>query len=99
MKTDNPPLAIHKAMIIIPGILQRELTNNEDPNKVRITQPVNDDPTQVWTITHGSTLSPRLPSRAPYQFLSHDGLNMDHPGSKEAQELIAVIKEEGSHIW
>eukprot|EP00972_Heterocapsa_arctica_P094966 14005613-Heterocapsa_arctica.AAC.1 len=38
-------------------------------------------------------------SRAPFQFLSHDGLNIDHPGSKEAQELITSIREEGSHIW
>eukprot|EP00972_Heterocapsa_arctica_P021915 3225210-Heterocapsa_arctica.AAC.1 len=38
-------------------------------------------------------------SRAPFQFLSHDGLKIDHPGSKEAQELISVIKEEGNLIW
>eukprot|EP00972_Heterocapsa_arctica_P077944 11495148-Heterocapsa_arctica.AAC.1 len=47
VKTDNPPLTIHKAMVIILGILQRGLTNNGEPNKVRITQPVNYDTTQV----------------------------------------------------
>eukprot|EP00972_Heterocapsa_arctica_P017448 2577446-Heterocapsa_arctica.AAC.1 len=121
-KTDNPPLAIHKAMLIISGILQRELTNNEEPNKVRITQPVNDDTTQVWTGTHvpecsvdlkkemnkavgmkngiGKNPKPESPlSRAPFQFLSHDGLKIDHPGNKESQEFISAIREEGNHIW
>eukprot|EP00972_Heterocapsa_arctica_P053016 7805709-Heterocapsa_arctica.AAC.1 len=51
-KLDNPPLAIHKAMIIVPGILQRDLTNNEEPNTVLITQPFNDDTSQVWTVSH-----------------------------------------------
>eukprot|EP00972_Heterocapsa_arctica_P037756 5557310-Heterocapsa_arctica.AAC.1 len=32
-KVDNPPLAIHKALIIVPGISQRELISNEEPNK------------------------------------------------------------------
>eukprot|EP00972_Heterocapsa_arctica_P050409 7411188-Heterocapsa_arctica.AAC.2 len=50
----------NKAMIIIPGTLQRELTNNKEPNKVRITQPFNDDPTQVWTITHVPECSDEL---------------------------------------
>eukprot|EP00972_Heterocapsa_arctica_P046125 6804956-Heterocapsa_arctica.AAC.1 len=50
--TDNPPFAIHKALIIVPGMLQRALTNNEEPNKVIIAQPVNDDTSQVWTVTH-----------------------------------------------
>eukprot|EP00972_Heterocapsa_arctica_P102064 15039054-Heterocapsa_arctica.AAC.1 len=49
-KTDNPPLAIHQH-IIVPGILQRELTSNKEPNEVRITQPANDDTSQVWTIS------------------------------------------------
>eukprot|EP00972_Heterocapsa_arctica_P105815 15589229-Heterocapsa_arctica.AAC.1 len=88
MKTDHPPLAIHKAMIIIPGILQRELTNKEEPNK-----------SSKHDNGIGKHPKPSSPlSRAPLQFMSHDGLTIDQPGSKEALELLSVIKEEGSHI-
>ncbi len=51
-KVDNPPLAIHKALIIVPAISQSELIGNEEPNQVRITQPTNEDTSQIWTVSH-----------------------------------------------